>query len=94
MDSVRKALQIADASLLRIVPEPQTTDNGAAFGNILSTLSDVATSVAGAGLGAYGPMMQEQLKVQQEMLQITMISNIQRSKHETEMAPVRNLRVG
>jgi hypothetical protein len=39
-------------------------------------------------------LISTQIQVQRDMQLYTMISNLERSRHETEMAPVRNMRVG
>lgn len=89
--TVNKVLQVAGSDMLRAIPEPQISDAYGGFTDLLSTAGDVLSTAA---LGPYGVMMEEQMKVQQELLQVTMVSNIKRSQHETEMTPARNLKVG
>ena len=44
-------------------------------------------------LSQFYSLLQEQTKVQQEMQLISLSSNLEKSKHETSMAPIRNTRV-
>lgn len=39
-------------------------------------------------------LLNQQIQIQQLMQTVSMASNIARSQHETEMAPIRNMRVG
>lgn len=61
---------------------------------------DFVQSLARAGLGVSGigdspeSIINQQIELQQEMLQITLYSNLERTKHETKMAPARNIRLG
>lgn len=72
----------------RFMPEPLTAG------------VDFLQSLARAGLGVGGlgdnpqSIIDQQIELQQEMLQITLVSNLERTKHETRMAPVRNIRLG
>ncbi len=54
--------------------------------------------LGGAGsvldVGTLTSLLQQQIQVQREMQVISMHSNIAKSQHEAEMAPVRNMRVG
>lgn len=80
----------------RYLPEPATTKTGA-----FSDFMDVAGAVGSAAMagvgglmgGSAGGLIGAQLEAQREMMMITMISNIERSKHETKMSAVRNMRV-
>lgn len=84
--------------MLRALPEPRST--------LGSWVSSAASAVAQVATTAFtgNPMLDSaqdfsqlfatQLEVQREMQYWTMASNIARSSHETEMAPVRNMRVG
>lgn len=42
----------------------------------------------------YRELLEKQLQSQQELQQVTLYSNIERSQHESRMAAVRNIRVG
>ena len=79
----------------RYIPEPRNTASST-FGKVLSAVGgalEKGGSVAGIG-GDYLGLLQAQIRVQQEMMLVSMYSNIEKSKHETSMAAVRNLRVG
>ena len=61
---------------------------------------DFVGSLARAGFGVTGvgdsseSILQQQIELQKEMLQITLFSNLERTRHETKMAPARNIRLG
>ena len=38
-------------------------------------------------------LINQQIELQREMLQVTLFSNLERTKHETQMAPARNIRL-
>jgi hypothetical protein len=92
--------------MVRFGPEPRTSGNWLA--STAKAIAGVASAaLAPTGLGAAGSLagvgnipadagllLAEQVRIQREMQIVTMISNVEKSKHETEMAPVRNLRVG
>ena len=92
---------------IRMAPEPRAS--GSWLASAAKAVAGVATSALGptglggvaGGLGGIGGipadaglLLAEQVRIQREMQIVTMISNVEKSKHETEMAPVRNLRVG
>jgi hypothetical protein len=81
------------SQLMRIAPEPQSSLN-----SVFSGFGSVATSLIGAGAdvlaGAdYAALIGAQLQAQREMQVISMVSNVEKSKHETQMAAIRNVRV-
>jgi hypothetical protein len=84
--------------MLRYPPEPRSsTGNWAQVAG--STLGSVAGTAASAGLGLglgtdLTGLLNQQIQIQQEMQVISMQSNISRSQHEMEMAPIRNMRIG
>lgn len=43
---------------------------------------------------SYQALIDKQIQVQLEQQQITMVSNVEKSRHESRMAAVRNVRVG
>jgi hypothetical protein len=45
-------------------------------------------------MGDFQSLLNAQMEVQRVMAMVSMESNISKSRHETEMAPIRNLRVG
>lgn len=87
---------IPNSSLTRFLPEPKSR-LGQTFRNVLSGLGSNLAS-ASPGIGGLDPVYQDlinkQIEVQQQMQFVSLHSNIERSKHETQMAAVRNLRVG
>lgn len=90
-------IQSTSGGLLRQLPEPRNSTGtwGAA---LTSTVGNVANAAIGAtaslGGGEFGQLLALQMQVQKEMAEVSMLSNISKSQHETEMAPIRNLRVG
>lgn len=63
-------------------------------------LSSIARTALNAGVGMltgmspeYGMLLSVQLEAQREMQLVSMVSNIHRSRHEAEMAAIRNLRL-
>ena len=79
-----------------IAPEPQSRVTNT-FGNVLktaaSTLLDSGAEVLGVG-SEYNGLLQMQIEAQKELQIVSMISNVEKSKHETQMAAIRNIRVG
>lgn len=90
----------ADASRAsRYLPEPATQKSN--FGEYLELAADnlleIGSVAAGVGLDGgtgYAALIAAQIKAQQEMMIVSMDSNIKKSEHEAKMAPVRNIRVG
>src|SRR5687768_17501460 len=84
--------------LRRFIPEPK--GSGAAFHRALEVAGDVAGSVLGkSGFGVSGldaglqDLLNRQMELQKQMMLVSMHSNIEKTDHDTRMAPVRNLRV-
>lgn len=80
----------------RFLPEPKSRV-GAVMGNVLSTVGSLMAGGATQFSGidpTYMELLNQQIEVQQQMQLISMHSNIEKSKHETQMAAIRNLRVG
>lgn len=75
--------------------EPAVTGTG-----MFSDVMDAVGTVAEAGMsgiplgmaGEYGPLLALQLKMQQELEATTLLSNIEKTKHESKMASIRNIR--
>ena len=86
-----------NSSLLRVAPEPKSS-----LGSWVSSVASTGLNIASAvipGVDALGSqdltsLLNMQIQIQQQMQVVSMISNVERSKHETEMAPIRNMRVG
>lgn len=87
--------QIVSQGLGRFIPEPK---NGVAA-PFKAMLSSVATSVSGSTVfpgvdTQYADLLNKQMEMQQQMQLVSMFSNIEKSRHETQMAAVRNIRAG
>ena len=78
-------------------PEPSSTGIGT-FQDVLQTAGSYAgsliSSASGVDIGGFQDLIALQLQAQMEMQQVSMISNVEKSRHETRMTPVRNIRVG
>ncbi len=106
IDSVRFAsdgswgIQNQDSGLVRQPPEPR--NSAGQWGQVLaSTLSSATGTVLGATTGGalgsasqFADLLDQQTQIQLIMQTVTMQSNISKSEHEIEMAPIRNMRVG
>ena len=77
-------------------PEPTTTGMGV-FQDVLSVVKTAAREIGGVpfeATGSFAELIQAQIQAQIEMQTTSMISNIERSKHESKMAAIRNIRMG
>ncbi len=83
------------ATAERYLPEPAVTGIGA-FGDVLDMVDqftgDSVGGVSTSALGDFADLIQMQIEVQKEMQTTTMVSNVEKSKHESKMAPIRNIR--
>ena len=59
---------------------------------VLSKLSSGVTEMIGID-PEYQALLEKQMEFQQQMMQVSLFSNLERTRHETKMAAVRNLRV-
>lgn len=91
-------VSVGDSPLLRSAPEPRNslgswvTTAGSAVASTASALTGIGSSVMdGASITN---LLNQQIQIQQIMQTVSMASNVARSQHETEMAPIRNMRVG
>lgn len=87
--------RIVSEGLGRFIPEPANR-LGLNFKAVVGTM---ASSLSGAAVfpgveSGYAEMLNQQMQVQQQMQLVSMYSNIEKSKHETQMSAVRNIRVG
>lgn len=81
-------------SLGRFIARPRNR-LGNAFGKVMQVAS-AAVSSAGAISGVdgdYAAILQQQMEMQRQMMTVSMISNVERTRHETNMVGVRNMRV-
>lgn len=82
------------ASLLaRALPEPRSSLAQWGKATVGAGMDAIGTLV-GTGSSDLGNLLNMQIQIQREMQVISMASNIAKSQHEMEMAPVRNMRVG
>lgn len=72
----------------RVMPEPYSTGV-----NFLQSLAKAGLGVGDFGNSSQG-ILDQQIKLQEEMLQITLMTNLERTRHEIKMAPARNIRLG
>ena len=87
---------IETGGLGRFIPEPASRA-GEAFRSVLSGVASMAgraMSALPSAEGDYGQLLALQIQMQQEMQRVSMESNIEKSRHETQMAAIRNIRVG
>ena len=99
IDSISETPTIKGDIVDRFQPEPKISSGGSGFLNTaMQLLGNGLGSVASDGLGMISgenaALIQLQLETQREMMYTSMVSNIEKSRHETQMAPVRNIRVG
>lgn len=91
-------VKVGSSPLLRYAPQPR----GSGGSWLQSATSAITTTLGAAANVATGVdnsmtltnLLNQQIAIQQEMQQISMLSNIAKSHHEMEMAPIRNMRVG
>ena len=78
----------------RFIPEPRNTLS--TFGTMLRSVGGVL-STRGRGFPGIEPeyqtLLEKQIEVQQQMQVLSMQSNIEKSKHETQMTAIRNIRI-
>lgn len=96
VDSLIKTAGAVAGTAAKYLPEPAITGVG-----LFRDVINAASTAAGGGKSAFEigvssefrELINLQLGAQREMQQTTMISNIERSKHESKMAALRNVRV-
>ena len=67
----------------------------AIFSDVLNLEKTLGQDVGGVSLEVFGELrelIELQIQMQQELQAITMASNVERSRHEAKMAPIRNIR--
>jgi len=89
-------LMVPGSSYARYAPEPRS--GGSFWTQARDALSFATSTVANLaavpGAEQFQSLLQEQMRVQMVMQVVSMESNLLKSRHETEMAAVRNMRVG
>lgn len=91
-------MSVGDSSLVRSAPEPRNTLGswGATAGSVVTSVGKTVANIVAPDLniGSMTDLLNRQLYIQQVMQQVTMASNVLRSQHDAEMAPIRNMRAG
>ena len=83
---------VGASALARALPEPRST---LAWGKAtVGAGVDAIGGLLGSGSADLGNLLNMQIQIQREMQVVSMLSNVYKSQHEMEMAPVRNMRVG
>ena len=95
--AVNWGVPVDNSRLMRAAPQPRSLSGSwsEAAGTVLSATQRLAGLASGFGdVTGVQNLLQQQIQIQQVMQTVSMISNVERSRHETEMAPIRNMRVG
>ena len=87
------ALNLNGSSLGRFSPEPKSSYS-AFFNSAASTAKSLFAAAVPGVEGDFAALIQQQIYWQYQMQLVSMISNVEKSKHETAMAAVRNVRAG
>lgn len=92
-------LQPSGSDLTRALPEPRGSGGVPNLWPVATQALSAVGSLVGAGTGLSGSpsianLLNQQIEIQMVMQVVSMRSNIERSRHEIEMAPIRNMRVG
>jgi len=94
--STKLGAYIETGALGRFIPEPRSRA-GQIFRSVLNGVSSMFGRAAGGIAGidpGYQELLNRQIEAQQQMQLVSLESNIEKSKHETQMAAIRNIRVG
>ncbi|RMD86889.1 MAG: hypothetical protein D6808_02410 [Candidatus Dadabacteria bacterium] len=94
MNAIRNigAFLSSGAGLLRFIPEPKNR-LGRGFLNTMRSLGGLGSSTITLDIDPqYRELIETQIKVQQQMQNVTMESNLEKTRHESKMAALRNLR--
>ena len=89
--------RLANSALERFMPEPKSTLGLTFQGALKGALGAVSDIGSGAFAGidsGYAALLNAQIEAQKQMQLVSMESNIEKSRHETQMAAIRNVRVG
>ncbi len=80
----------------RYLPEPATKGVGL-FRDLLRVAGQFGNTVVGgvdaAASGDFADLIGVQIEIQKELQTTTMVSNIEKSRHESKMSAIRNIRV-
>jgi hypothetical protein len=102
MNVTVKRLTDSELNLTRFVPIPNHASkinfnqilNG--VGNVATTALNNAASLMTGGASSIDPtyqiFLEKQMYFQEQMLQVSLVSNTEKTSHDTKMAAVRNIR--
>lgn len=95
--SVASFIRGGDSGIVRMPPEPRSRLK-LDFGSILSSVGSMVGSAASSTLGGIRPelmdLINKQVEMQEEMQMVSLTSNVEKSRHESQMAAIRNIRAG
>jgi hypothetical protein len=84
--------------LERFLPEPKNSlPSSLSFQNVAHGVASIAKGFTGTFIGIdpeYHALLSQQMHFQEQMQRVSLLSNTEKSKHETAMSAVRNVRVG
>ena len=91
---IQSAVSLLPDTIQRYDLEPKNSLYGAVQ-NFLQFIVGSGSSLLASGLGEIRPefaqMIQEQIYWQYQMQMVSLISNVEKSKHECQMIPLRNV---
>lgn len=83
------------SGLARFLPEPRSAIASAFRGVVRGVEAALSEPGSEGALNAeYADLINRQIAVQEQMQLVSMESNIEKSRHETQMAAIRNIRAG
>ena len=95
---VQRFLDGGGTGMVRVPPEPKSR-LAFDFSSILSSVGAIAGSAMGISNGGgiqpqYMSLLNKQMEMQEQMQLVSLTSNVEKSRHESRMAAVRNIRAG
>ncbi len=79
--------------LKRLSPEPRSSFSLGAVGRTAAGLAAGGAKALTGIDSSYGELLDKQIEMQEQMMLVSLFSNIERTRHETRMAAVRNMRI-
>lgn len=95
IDQITPVANMSDYSS-NYLPTASSTGMGI-FKDIAKVVTRVGGEIGGVSLevpSSFAELLSAQMQAQEEMQTVSMVSNIERSKHETNMVAIRNIKVG
>jgi len=89
-------LPALNSGLQRFLPEPRSSA-ALNFASVLAGAGALLGNTTAGFTGIQAPyleLLMKQIEMQSQMQLVSLYSNIEKSRHETQMAAVRNIRVG